>query len=134
VHRFGSCRQGSFAHRGRILLRLQHGPEWSETNRSQSHSEPMFKPACEGLLQLSATPERFQDLVEDVTLMQQTRPNYSTQDLANISVQVAIVQSGHDEFIKREHAEYLARSIPKARIYPFEKCKSLCTPAKASAI
>ncbi len=27
---------------------------------------------------------------------------------------VAIVQSEHDEFIKREHAEYLARSIPGA--------------------
>ncbi len=27
---------------------------------------------------------------------------------------VAIVQSEQDEFIKREHAEYLARSIPNA--------------------
>jgi pimeloyl-ACP methyl ester carboxylesterase len=29
-------------------------------------------------------------------------------------VPAAIVQSEHDEFIKREHAEYLARSIPNA--------------------
>jgi pimeloyl-ACP methyl ester carboxylesterase len=29
-------------------------------------------------------------------------------------VPVVIVQSEHDEFIKREHAEYLARSIPNA--------------------
>jgi len=34
--------------------------------------------------------------------------------LAQIGVPVAIVQSEHDEFIKREHAEYLARSIPRA--------------------
>ena len=27
---------------------------------------------------------------------------------------VTIVQSEHDEFIKREHAEYLAQSIPNA--------------------
>ena len=27
---------------------------------------------------------------------------------------VAIIHSEHDEFIKREHAEYLARSIPNA--------------------
>jgi pimeloyl-ACP methyl ester carboxylesterase len=31
-----------------------------------------------------------------------------------MSVPVVIVQSEHDEFIKREHAEYLARSIPNA--------------------
>jgi pimeloyl-ACP methyl ester carboxylesterase len=36
--------------------------------------------------------------------------------LAQISVPVAIVHSEHDEFIKREHAEYLARSIPNAEL------------------
>ena len=64
--------------------------------------------------QLSATPERFKDFVEAVTLMQRTQPNYSPQDLAKISVPVAIAQSEHDEFIKREHAEYLAQTIPDA--------------------
>jgi pimeloyl-ACP methyl ester carboxylesterase len=64
--------------------------------------------------QLSATPERFADFVEAVTLMQQTQPNYSAHDLAKISVPVVIVQSEHEEFIKREHAEYLAQSIPGA--------------------
>jgi pimeloyl-ACP methyl ester carboxylesterase len=61
-------------------------------------------------------PERFKDFVEAVTLMQQTQPNYSAHDLAKISVPVVIVQSEHDEFIKREHAEYLARSIPNAEL------------------
>jgi pimeloyl-ACP methyl ester carboxylesterase len=51
---------------------------------------------------------------EAVGLMQRTQPNYSVDDLAQIRVPVAIVQSEHDEFIKREHAEYLARSIPNA--------------------
>ena len=46
--------------------------------------------------------------------MQRTQPNYSAQDLAKISVPVMIVQSEHEEFIKREHAEYLAQSIPGA--------------------
>ncbi len=64
--------------------------------------------------QLSATPEHFKDFVEDVGLMQRTQPNYSTHDLAKISVPVVIVQSEHDEFIKREHAEYLAKAIPDA--------------------
>jgi pimeloyl-ACP methyl ester carboxylesterase len=31
-------------------------------------------------------------------------------------VPVAIVHSEHDEFIKSEHAEYLARSIPGAEL------------------
>jgi pimeloyl-ACP methyl ester carboxylesterase len=63
---------------------------------------------------LSATPEHFKDFVEDVGLMQRTQPNYSARDLAEINVPVVIVQSEHEEFIKREHAEYLARSIPGA--------------------
>jgi pimeloyl-ACP methyl ester carboxylesterase len=65
---------------------------------------------------LSATPEHFKDFVDAVTRMQQTQPNYSAKDLAQISVSVVIVQSEHDEFIKQEHAEYLARSIPNAEL------------------
>ena len=63
---------------------------------------------------LSPTPDQFDEFSEAVGLMQRTQPNYSAQDLAQIRVPVAIVQSEHDEFIKREHAEYLARSIPGA--------------------
>jgi pimeloyl-ACP methyl ester carboxylesterase len=66
--------------------------------------------------QLSATPEQFKDFVEAVTLMQRTQPNYSANDLAKISVPVVIVQSEHEEFIKREHAEHLARAIPGAEL------------------
>ena len=69
---------------------------------------------------LSATPGEFKTLVEDVSLMQRTQPNYSAEDLARIRVPVAIVQSEHDEFIKREHAEYLARSIPAAELIELE--------------
>jgi pimeloyl-ACP methyl ester carboxylesterase len=64
---------------------------------------------------LSATPDQFDEFSAAVGLMQRTQPNYSADDLARISISVAIVQSEHDEFIKREHAEYLARSIPQAQ-------------------
>ena len=64
--------------------------------------------------QLSATPDQFDAFSEAVGQMQRTQPNYSASDLARIHVPVAIVQSEHDEFIKREHAEYLAGSIPNA--------------------
>ena len=64
--------------------------------------------------QLSSTPDQFDEFSDAVGLMQRTQPNYSADDLAGIRVPVAIVHSEHDEFIKREHAEYLARSIPHA--------------------
>ncbi len=64
--------------------------------------------------QLSATPDQFDAFSDAVGLMQKTQPNYSAHDLAQIRVPVAIVQSEYDEFIKPEHAEYLARSIPNA--------------------
>ena len=65
--------------------------------------------------ELSSTPDKFQEFSEAVGLMQRTQPNYSVNDLARIRVPVMIVQSEHDEFIKLEHAEYLARSIPNAQ-------------------
>jgi pimeloyl-ACP methyl ester carboxylesterase len=63
---------------------------------------------------LSATPDDFEAFSLAVGLMQRTQPNYSAGDLARIRVPVAIIQSEFDEFIQREHAEYLARSIPGA--------------------
>ncbi len=51
--------------------------------------------------------------------MMETQPNYSAHTLSQLTgVRVAIVHSEHDEFIKREHAEYLARTIPNAVFLP----------------
>jgi pimeloyl-ACP methyl ester carboxylesterase len=66
--------------------------------------------------ELSATPDQFKPFTEAVGRMQRTEPNYSARDLAEINVPVAIVQSEHDEFIKPEHAAYLAQSIPGAEL------------------
>jgi pimeloyl-ACP methyl ester carboxylesterase len=66
--------------------------------------------------QLSATPNGFKAFADAVSLMQQTQPNFSAQDLAQIRVPVVIVQSEYDEFIRPEHAEYLAQSIPNAEL------------------
>ena len=65
---------------------------------------------------LSETPEQFEEFSDAVSLMQRTQPNYSAHDLAQISVPVMIVQSEHDEFIKSEHAAYLAQTIPSAEL------------------
>ncbi len=76
--------------------------------------EKCFNRHVKDYRQLSATPEDFAAFSEAVGLMQRTQPNYSAADLGRISVPVVIVQSEFDEFIKPDHAEYLARSIPNA--------------------
>lgn len=66
--------------------------------------------------QLSATPTEFKAFADAVGQMMRTQPNYSASDMADIHAPVAIVQSEHDEFIKAEHAEYLARSIRRSEL------------------
>lgn len=66
--------------------------------------------------ELSSTPDKFKEFSEAVGIMQRTQPNYSINDLTQISVPVTIIQSEHDEFIKQEHAEYLALNIPNAQL------------------
>ena len=62
----------------------------------------------------SATPDDFDAFSEAVGEMQRTQPNLSAEDLARIRVPLTVLHSEHDEFITREHAEYLARTIPGA--------------------
>jgi len=66
--------------------------------------------------ELSVTPDQFDAFVKAVSLMMKTEPNYTAADLARTRVPVAIVQSEHDEFIRNEHASYLASSIPGAEL------------------
>ncbi|KQV84089.1 alpha/beta hydrolase [Rhizobium sp. Root1220] len=65
---------------------------------------------------LSATPDQFDAFVEDVSRMMATEPNYSANDLEGIKVPVAVVLGDGDEFIKREHIDYIAGAIPDARL------------------
>ena len=65
---------------------------------------------------LSATPDKFKEFVDAVSLMQRTQPNYSAAGLARIRVPVRIVQAEHDEFIKPEHASYLSNTLPIATL------------------
>ena len=66
--------------------------------------------------QLSTTPDQFKAFTEAVGLMMKTQPNYTATELAGIRVPVAIVHSEHDEFIKPEHAQYLAQTILGAEL------------------
>ena len=67
---------------------------------------------------LSATPERFDVLAEAVGAMQRTQPDLSRADLEAIRVPVTVVHAEHDEFIRAEHAAYLAEALPDADLVP----------------
>ncbi|MCT7327405.1 alpha/beta fold hydrolase [Ralstonia mojiangensis] len=64
---------------------------------------------------LSSTPDDFDAFVAAVTEMMQTQPNATAEELAATRVPVTIAQSEHDEFIRPEHAHYLAQTIPDAQ-------------------
>jgi pimeloyl-ACP methyl ester carboxylesterase len=65
---------------------------------------------------LSSTPDGFKEFAAAVDLMMRTQPDHAAHDLAAVGVPVAIVQSERDEFIRHEHAAYLARTIPNAEL------------------
>jgi pimeloyl-ACP methyl ester carboxylesterase len=85
-----------------------------QTNDFGPIAERCFRRHAADYAQLSTTPDQFPEFVQAVQLMMATEPNYQAADLAQIRVPVTIVQSEQDEFIKLEHAQYLARTIPNA--------------------
>jgi pimeloyl-ACP methyl ester carboxylesterase len=91
-------------------------PSGTKEIRSSPVLDRCFSRHAKDYSALSPTPDKFGAFVKAVGLMMETEPNYSASDLARIQLPVAIVQSEHDEFIKREHAEYLAQSIPSAEL------------------
>ncbi len=65
---------------------------------------------------LSATPKDYDGFRAQIEKMWAQQPNWSAQQLGRISVRTAIADGAHDEAIKREHTEYLARTIPRAKL------------------
>lgn len=65
---------------------------------------------------LSATPADFDAFMDAVGLMQRSEPNLSDADLAAVRVPVTVAHSTGDEFIRAEHASYLAATIPGATL------------------
>lgn len=65
---------------------------------------------------LSPLPGQFEKMRDDISVMQSTQPGYSAPDLGSITVPVWSVLGEHDEFIRREHAEYIGQAIPGAHL------------------
>lgn len=89
-------------------------------NKPDSPPDPLvtrvFRRAVEDYARLSETPGEFERMSAAVGRMMKTQPNYGVLDLARIRTPVAIVAGQNDEFIEREHTEYLARTIPGATL------------------
>lgn len=64
---------------------------------------------------LSATPDDFDAFMDAVSLMQSTDPDYDAADLAAIDVPVIVTQAPDDEFIRLEHAQFIAANLPQGR-------------------
>ena len=58
----------------------------------------------------------YRDLRGAVAEMWATQPNFSEAQLASIRVRTAIVIGDHDDVIRRDHTDYLARTIPGAEL------------------
>lgn len=66
--------------------------------------------------QLSQTPTEYDDFLNQVGAMWGSQPNWSAADLARIKTPVMIADGEHDEAIRREHTEELARQVPGAEL------------------
>ena len=65
---------------------------------------------------LSKTPDEYDTFVAQISHMWESQPSWSKEQLATITTPTAIVAGDHDEAIKREHTEYMAASIPGAKL------------------
>jgi pimeloyl-ACP methyl ester carboxylesterase len=65
---------------------------------------------------LSKTPEQLPEFHKALKTMWDNEPQFTTAQLASIKVPTAIVIADHDEWIKEDHARYIARTIPGAKI------------------
>ena len=64
---------------------------------------------------MSPTPDAFEPMRDDLGIMQKAQPSYTAADLASIAVPVWAVLGEGEEFIRREHLQYIADTIPGAR-------------------
>jgi pimeloyl-ACP methyl ester carboxylesterase len=65
---------------------------------------------------LSTTPTEYESFLGAISKMWETEPNYSQDQLRHISVPTAISDGEHDEAIRRDHTEEMARLIPNAKL------------------
>ncbi len=63
---------------------------------------------------LSATPTQYKAFLDQIGKMWATQPNFTEAQLRGITTPTWIVDADHDEAIKRENTEYMAKMIPNS--------------------
>lgn len=66
--------------------------------------------------QLSPTPGEYDAFLEQIGGMWSSQPNWTAEQLGRIKAPTMIADGEHDEAIRREHTEELAKEIPGARL------------------
>lgn len=64
--------------------------------------------------QLSPTPVAYNSFLGQITAMWAAEPDFTAGQLRAITIPVLIADGDHDEAIKRENTEFMAREIPNA--------------------
>jgi pimeloyl-ACP methyl ester carboxylesterase len=79
-----------------------------------------MKMARADTLRLSPAPKQIDALMDDLGAMWKHEPDYSDDELASIKIPVAIADGDHEEIIKHEHTESIAKRIPGAKLVFFK--------------
>jgi len=92
----------------------------SDTSGTQDvDNDPLFKEyfrRCEQeYREISPTPAEYQEFQKQMQPMWESEPHFSDQQLRNIRVPTWIVDGDHEELIKRQDTDRMARLIPGAR-------------------
>jgi pimeloyl-ACP methyl ester carboxylesterase len=64
----------------------------------------------------SPTPDQYDAFLAQIGGMWATQPNWTAAELARIKTPVMIAYGDHDEAIRREHTEELAKEVPGAKL------------------
>ena len=82
--------------------------------------DPLFSEAIanagERYSRVSPTPNEYTAFVEAISAMWNSQPDYTAEQLGQITTPAMIVDGEHDEAIQREHTGELARLVPGARL------------------
>jgi pimeloyl-ACP methyl ester carboxylesterase len=65
---------------------------------------------------MSKTPDQYEAFVTQISHMWESQPAWTKEQLAAIRVPTAVVLGDHDEAITRAHTDYIAASIPGAKL------------------
>jgi pimeloyl-ACP methyl ester carboxylesterase len=72
--------------------------------------------AGESYKKISPTPSEYDAFVNQISAMWASQPAWTAADLSKITVPVTVAIGDHDEAVKRDHTEMMAKAIPGAKL------------------